>query len=740
MNKPVFVLLACMLASLAGANTLTRSAYLDKMEGMWLGQIIANMAGRPTEGHFSSSTENPAESVDWVLRGPESYWPGDDDTDIEYIAIDTFETYGANPTPEQLAAQWLDHITSSGIYISNRQAWFLMGDGYLPPETGSRSYNMHWFSIDSQITMESISCLYPGMPQNAIDTTFTFASISNEGFPTHASQFYAALYSNAFFESDIRTLIDSALLAIPSTSRSRQVVSDVVSWYDADMEDEIPDWRATRKLLYDYYGAGALAKGRYYHWIESTVNLGATVLCLLYGDGDYKQTAQIGILSGWDCDCNPATAGGVLGVINGRSGLPQDLFGEDVCSNSYYNPYRPNLERWDTVGNIASRLANLAEVNIVAAGGTVEASGEDFVYTIPAQQAVEALPELIDPEDPKGLIGEALANGITVTPNAARYNNNPANDLYNISAVIDGITDNSHNGVRPYFSYSVTGEHWYSAVFSEPVIINSVTFYEGDYKWDGINTYIQDNIGTGGYFTDLRAEVLVDGEYVAVSNSTQSEPLERTKMYQTITFDFDPVVAEGARIIGTAGGKYEYTTIMELEIGGFVILPDVQDESDGVKITEILATNRVRVSRTVFEYDITAKLQNTGLAITSGSINLDTVPSNITILGDNRTLAFGSLAAGGEKYASGSVKIRIDRATTPADDRFIWSGTITRNLDPAPLSITVMSAGEPVSFGTGGLGDAELMEMAEAWLDAGIADVNYDGIVDYKDFAQVSAN
>jgi hypothetical protein len=567
LRNRIYLVLLLVSATLASAETISRSQVIDKLEGMWLGQIVANMAGRPTEGSYSGSVPNPAESVDWVLRDPNSYWPGDDDTDIEYIALDTFETYGMNPTPQQLADQWLDHITSSGIYISNRQTWFLMGDGFLPPETGSRSFNMHWYSIDSQITTEIIGAIYPGLIQQAIDTTYTFASISNEGFPVHAAQFYAAMYANAYFESDIRTLIDNALGCIPQTSRSSKVVRDVIAWYDNDMADDVPDWRATRGLLYDYYGSGPYAKGRYYNWIESTVNLGATVMCLLYGDGDYKQTVQIGILAGWDCDCNPATAGGIIGVINGRSGLPQDLFGEDVCSNSYYNGYRPNLLKWDTVGNIANRAADLAEINISNNGGEISAGAGDPVYSIPGGSDVIAQPELPEPAGPQGLVGEALANQIAVTPSAARYNSS-SSDMYNINTIVDGVTDNSYNGMRPYYSYSVSGEHWFSLTFSEPVIIDEVRFYEGDYKWDGINTYIQDNIGLGGYFEDIRVEILVDGQFVSPENVNQSEPLVRTKMYQTISFDFEPVVTEGFRIIGTAGGRSQYTTILELEAEG----------------------------------------------------------------------------------------------------------------------------------------------------------------------------
>ncbi len=565
------ILFIALTVSLVCGQTLERSQIKDKIEGMWLGQIVANMAGRSTEGSFSGSLPNPAQSVDWIIKNPTEYWPGDDDTDIEYIAIHIFENYGTNPFPQQIAAEWLSHITSSGIYISNRQARFLMEDGYLPPQTGSRNFNMHWYSIDSQITTEIIGAIFPGLAQQAIDTAFTFASISNEGFPVHASQFYCAMYANSYFESDIRTLIETSLNAIPVSSRSSRVITDVLNWYDSDMVDGIADWRATRRLLYDYYGGGQYSMGRYYNWIESTVNLGATVMCLLYGNGDYKQTVQIGILAGWDCDCNPATAGGILGIINGRSNLPQDLFGEEVCSSTYKNIYRPGLPTFETVSSIANRVADLIENNILANGGSKSVIGEEIVYTVYPQSTITGQPEKLDPSGPQGLIGQAIANGIDVTVDAAVKYTNTNNDRYNIYSIIDGINDNSYNGVRPYWSYgNNTNQDWYSITFSKPVNISSLCFYEGDLIWTGINTYVIDDISKGGYFQDIAVEVLKDGSFVSPAGIVQSEPLSREKMYQCITFSFDPVITQAVRIIGTPGGSQGFTTILELEPGGSI--------------------------------------------------------------------------------------------------------------------------------------------------------------------------
>ena len=337
------------------------------------------------------------------------------------------ETNGFDCNSQELASQWLRHILSSGsgVYIANKQAWYLMQDGYLLPETGSRTYNEHWYSIDSQITTETLGAVSPGLVQSAVDAAGKFAHITNEGFPVHAVQLYAAMYAKAFFEPNVVTLVTESLDAIPATSRTYQVASDVLAWYLEDANDGQLDWRATRLKLYNYY-QGTYGKGRYYMWIESTVNTGATVLAILYGRGDFNDTVQTGVLAGWDSDCNPATAGGLIGIIKGYSGLPKDLTDPNICGNIYKNGYRPYLPdanltvpQYESITSIASRLVNIAEQNILNNEGYITGSGSTKTYHIPDSNAIVPEAEKPDPTGPRGLGEAAQAVGITVTATAA---------------------------------------------------------------------------------------------------------------------------------------------------------------------------------------------------------------------------------------------------------------------------------------------------------------------------------
>jgi len=573
-------LVIALFQSAHAQETITREQLIDKCHGMWLGQMIGNYTGRNTDGLYAGDTPNPAANIPWDIQ---LEWRADCVTDVEYIAIDTLKTYGFGCTPAEIAAQWQTHITSSGIYIANKQARFLMDDGFLPSDTGSRNYNLHWYSIDSQITTEVLGTVCPGMPQQAIDLTKKFAAVSNEGFATHTAQFYAAIISHAFFESDINVLIDNGLEAIPQTSRTHEVISDVKAWYAEDIQDQDPNWIATRKKLYDNY-QGSLSNGRNYSWVESTINTGATVLALLYGQGDFKETTQIATLAGWNCDCNPATAAAIIGTIDGYSGLPSDLTDSAICGDTYKNIYRPflpdhsesELPQEDTITNIASMIADLAIQNILDNGG-VKISDDPNTYEIPDPSAqLITDPEKTDPTGPSGLVADAITDGITVIPTASVQNYESDDDRKNLNSIIDGITDNSYNGHRPYYTYlydpaSRPEQDFYQLNFSEHVHFTEITFYEGDNDWQGINNYITVDDLYGGYFEDLTVEILKAGKWVTPTNIQMSEDLDKLKMYQEITFTFDPDYGTAIRIIGTPGGTKSFTTIMELQAQGHTI-------------------------------------------------------------------------------------------------------------------------------------------------------------------------
>ena len=73
----------------------------------------------------------------------------------------------------------------------------------LLPLSGSPEYNLHADDIDFQIEADYIGFMCPGMPRTASEIADKIGRIMNYGDGVYGGIFVAALYSEAFFESDI---------------------------------------------------------------------------------------------------------------------------------------------------------------------------------------------------------------------------------------------------------------------------------------------------------------------------------------------------------------------------------------------------------------------------------------------------------------------------------------------------------------------------------------------------------
>ena len=87
-------------------------------------------------------------------------------------------------------------------------------------------------------------------------------------------------------------------------------------------------WEETRDGLYQRYqveqadGYNITSKDIYCNGcFAAGINFGASMVSLLYGEGDIKETIKIGALAGWDSDNPTATWGGLLGFMIGKDGV-----------------------------------------------------------------------------------------------------------------------------------------------------------------------------------------------------------------------------------------------------------------------------------------------------------------------------------------------------------------------------------------------------------------------------------
>ena len=224
---------------------------------------------------------------------------------------------------------------------------------------------------------------WPGMPERALLLADLPIRTTANGFAAHAAQFNAMLYALA---ADIPPglsgrdkalwLVDESLKWIPATSRAR-----LVRFVREDFlaNPDVNDWELTRDRIADRYMINAAANGfQYLNWFESSVNFACGVMCLLYGECDFKKTVRIGTLSGWDSDNCTATMGGLLGLLLGYDQLvaqfpaytPDDRYWIDRTRNNLpdYLPADPFAE--DTLTMMATRMMPLIDAEVRRAGWT----------------------------------------------------------------------------------------------------------------------------------------------------------------------------------------------------------------------------------------------------------------------------------------------------------------------------------------------------------------------------------
>jgi hypothetical protein len=133
------------------------------------------------------------------------------------------------------------------------------------------------------------------------------------------------MYAAAFFESDPRKVVEAGLASIPAASPYGKLITDLLAW-----SKQYPDdWKKVWKLIEQKWDKndpcpdGALKPFN----IDAKLNGAYIALGLLYGKRDFGKTIEISTRAGQDSDCNPASAGGILGVMLGYDAIPHEWKG-----------------------------------------------------------------------------------------------------------------------------------------------------------------------------------------------------------------------------------------------------------------------------------------------------------------------------------------------------------------------------------------------------------------------------
>lgn len=393
-NRGLKLLLVVLILSTSlCASTISVDQYKDKVLGGWLGQMIGNIFGLPTEGHFITAM-GPT-NLTYYQSIPNSAF-ADDDTFNDLVWLFALEKYGLDLTSLDLAEEWKIQLPAGSMACANWKARLNIEEGIMPPLSGHPSYNEYNLYIDAQIEADIWGLISPGMPDVGTDYASLMGELMAYSDGEYGGRFIAALYSLAFIEDDIPTMINKALEFIPKESRYYEVIQAAIKAWET-----YPDsYRRARSEVYrNYYKAGQTPSSG---WVIADVNGAMVVLALLYGQGDFDQTLALAVQFGLDNDCNAATAGGILGAFIGAENIPDRW--KNPLNNLYFNNVLRQAPSYLLISDIADRTAKIGLANVEKRGGTVDL--ENNTITLPAYKVVS--PEYNEPWSDDKVAGNML--------------------------------------------------------------------------------------------------------------------------------------------------------------------------------------------------------------------------------------------------------------------------------------------------------------------------------------------
>jgi hypothetical protein len=290
----------------------------DKIRGGWAGQMIGVSYGAPTEFKYREKiNEDPLPPWD-DQRVRNSL--NQDDLYVDMTLAEVLDKKGLDATAEDFGAVFKD--AQYRLWHANLAARRALRRGVPASLSGTPRYNVHANDIDFQIEADFIGLMAPGMPASSNAICARAGSVMNYGDGIYGGMFVSAMYSAAFFESDPRKLVEAGLKAIPARSPYGKTIADVLAW----SKQHPDDWKKVWALIEQKWNSrepcpeGALRPFN----IDAKLNGAYVVLGMLYGRGDFFQTMDISTRAGQDSDCNPASACGVLGVVMGYRGIPDE--------------------------------------------------------------------------------------------------------------------------------------------------------------------------------------------------------------------------------------------------------------------------------------------------------------------------------------------------------------------------------------------------------------------------------
>jgi hypothetical protein len=377
----------------SNSYVISAKVFYDKMKAGWLGQVAGVTMGAPTEFTYMGEIIPEDKLPVWKDSMVNEAF-GQDDLYVEMTFLKTLEIYGLDVSIRQIGIDFAN--TEFGLCHANDKGRWNLRKGIAPPDCSHPKYNEHADDIDYQIISDFSGLISPGMPQYPVEAGEKFGRLVCYGDGMYGGQFVGAMYSYAFFETDIEKIVKNALECIPDKSQYYECISDVIKGFKENPDDWKKTWESINTKYHKdiSYRQFSCTVANNFN-IDAKINGAYIAIGLLYGRGDIEKTIKISTMCGQDSDCNPSSAAGIVATVVGFDQLPTKYKNINNKEKFLYTDYNfPELI------NVSKQLA---EKLVVRNGGKVEKSADGDLWGIPKKNIRPAAPEQsANPNPPVG--------------------------------------------------------------------------------------------------------------------------------------------------------------------------------------------------------------------------------------------------------------------------------------------------------------------------------------------------
>lgn len=310
-----------------------------RFHGAWRGRAVGCALGKPVESRKRRpikeflTAQNAWELTDYIPHVPPFTWcpqssrdriafmEADDDIHYTLMGLVVLEQFGPDFKWYDIANTWNSRLPYYAICTAERQAilnYNMRGQrtgnqpGVVTPAFTRRFNNPYREWIGAQIRADGWAYACAGNPELAAEFAWRDAHWTHTRNGIYGEMFFAAVIAAAFAEHDPYRLIEIGLAEIPEKCKLAEAVREALEW-----KKQCPSWEDFMDKLDSKY-----EKMSGVHTVNNAL---IVLMALLYGDLDLDRSCALAVMAGLDTDCNGATVGSIVGIIDDESQLAEKL-------------------------------------------------------------------------------------------------------------------------------------------------------------------------------------------------------------------------------------------------------------------------------------------------------------------------------------------------------------------------------------------------------------------------------